>query len=294
MIVQPRRSALGIWVVLVLTLGLAVTWSLVARQELDAAIASENRKVVDDARQTFASLRTETRQGLEAACTALAQDPQLAATIATQPIAALQALLQSTQKLVGKGFVAVLSRDGRVTAHVGADAIQGLDLADARLVMMARTTLVPQSGTWIIAGMLAELSITAVRVDATIVGYIVLGQAIDRDFLAEFSTRTKVGVATAIDGKVVTSSTDIDRVAAALATQPRQQLELDGDAYLAATAEVEDVMARRPHVMFVKPLAHSQGMFERVHWIVLVVPLVVLMAVLFTVSMYRRKVVRVS
>ena len=272
---------------LVLAVGLAVTWSVVARDHVAASRAREPRTELDRAERAFNRGLEQRQAELRLLCAAVGDHLQEPGGLPTQETVLVERVI-AARKLVGDRFVAVLSPEGRVIAQAGEDRLVGLALADARAVVSARTTLVPQSGTWLLGSTITQVSVVALRVEATTLAYVVVGQLITPALLAELAT-TGVGVATIVGSSSTTSSTEIDRVVAAIAASPNRvdEIRADGQSYLASVRELRDVTNRLPRVVFVRATSQHAtfALVDRIAW---AVPLMVLVSVLFAALVHRR------
>ncbi len=163
--VTPRRgrSFLLAAIAMLLSVGLGVLWTLLARRELATAEVQIAGAQLDQARAVFAMARASTQTELQRACRLLVEDPRLKATLAVEGMdaATIADILNDLGKLRGAGFLMVLSPGGRVFAEAGAPELRGQDLADSSVVKRAGEVAEAAVGQWVIGGKMMDLSIMA-------------------------------------------------------------------------------------------------------------------------------------
>jgi len=123
-------------VIIVLTVGVATVWSLVALHQLSASVARESASHLDHARRAFELTRARRLDSLRALARVMVEDPRLKSTLSTDGVdeVTVADILGDLGKLRGTGFLLVLTPDGRVFAQAGADELRGLDLSGSSAV----------------------------------------------------------------------------------------------------------------------------------------------------------------
>lgn len=296
----PRRRAgrilLGLVVVL-LTVGLGVVWTFVAQRQLEASIALESTDHLEHAQKAFEIARARVQASLQAHCRVLVEDPRLKSTLATEGIdePTVADILTDLGKLRGSGFLMVLSPEGRVFAQAGAPELRGLDLSASSVVKKAQTATTAISGAWVLAGKVMDLSVMSIRYGETLVAFLVVGEAVDPQILREVSEQTGVQVASALANKVVLASTTDAAAKAmfeALAAEPGtfkgRTATRDGATFVTGVVDLGE-SAQSHRLLLARPAAATQPAFEPVRWMLFVPPLLVLIAVLFSMSVTRSR-----
>lgn len=287
-------------VIIVLTVGVAAVWSLVAQHQLAAAIARESATHLDHARRTFDHTRARRLDALRAQARVMVEDPRLKSTLATDGVdeVTVADILGDLGKLRGSGFLMVLTPDGRVFAQAGADELRGLDLSGSSAVKKAQGTLEAVTGSWVIGGKIMDLSIMPVRFGSNPIAYLVVGQAVDQEMLNAIAEQTGVAVATANGQTVMLSAPTEESTKAVFAavvghldTSPSQLFDINGETYVAAMSELEESGQTRPRLVVAQSLAPINAAFETTRWMIFLPPILVIIAVLFALTAGRRIVV---
>src|SRR5262249_12418101 len=172
--------------IIVLSVGLAAVWSLVALRQLSTSIVRESSTHLDRARRTFDLTRARTLDSLRAQARVMVEDPRLKSTLATDGVdeVTVADILGDLGKLRSTGFLIVLTPEGRVFAQAGADELRGLDLSGSSAVKKAQGSSDATVGSWVIGGKIFDLSLMPVRFGtAAPISYLVVGQAVDQDLL---------------------------------------------------------------------------------------------------------------
>jgi hypothetical protein len=294
------RAVLTALAVIALTVGAASVWSFVALRQLSAAIARDGGAQLGRARAAFDAIRARTLDNLRAHCRVMVEDPRLKSTLATEGIdaATVTDILGDLGKLRRTGFLIVLSSDGKVFAEAGADELRGLDLSSSSPVKKAQGATDAVVGSWVIGGELMDLSVMGVWSGSVAVAYLVVGQAVDQAILTSVAEQTGVGIASATGDAIALSASSGDVPAPVFAAVVRQAgsfdgrvIEHDGRRYVASIAELEDTSQSRPRLALIAALAPASAVFERVRWLILGPPVLVLVAVIFAMIASRRAVV---
>ena len=292
------RRVVFFLIVVVLTVGLAAVWSFVAQRQLATSIAAQQAGDVTPARKSFALVRSVIQDNLESQCRVMVEDPRLKATLATEGMdeATVADILADLGKLRRTGFLIVLSPEGRVFAQAGADELRGLDLSASSVFKKAQSSPEAVVGSWVINGKILDLSLTAVKFDTQVIAYLVVGRTVDQPLLAGVSAQSGAGVATAIGNKVVMSSGDAHASAIAMvANEPgtfdNRVFDVGGQRYLGSISELEETAQTRPRLVVVKPLEATPSAFDTLKWMLFVPPLLVFIAVLFSMTGGRRTIV---
>jgi hypothetical protein len=287
---KPRGRALIIIVVLVLTVGLASVWTFVAQQQLAKAIAQETGSLIDIARRSFDTLRAQTHAALQAHCRVLVEDPRLKSTLAIEGMdePTVADILKDLGELRGGGFLLVLSADGRVFAQTGAPELRGLDLSSSSILKKASETKETIVGSWVLAGKVMDLSVRTIRYGEQIIAFLAVGQPVDDQLLRAVEEQTGVAVASTLASTVVhTSSKDIGPLFARVATEPAsavpQAIAWNGTTYLAATVDLPET-AQSHRLVLVAAVDKVAARFTLVKWMIFAPPLLVLIAVLFSLT----------
>lgn len=287
-------------VIIVLTVGVATVWSLVAQHQLEASIARECAMHLDHARRAFELTRSRRLEFLRAQARVLVEDPRLKSTLSTEGVdeATVADILGDLGKLRGTGFLMVLSSDGRVFAQAGADELRGLDLSGSSAVKKAQGTLDAVPGSWVINNKIMDLSIMPVRFGPNPIAYLVVGQAIDQEMLNSITEQTGVAIATAAGQSVMLAApggestrTLFAALVGRLDGSQSQLIELGGDTYVASLSELEESGQTRPHLLVAQSLAPADASFATTRWMIFIPPVLVIIAVLFALTAGRRIVV---
>jgi hypothetical protein len=287
-------------VIIALTVGVAVVWSLVALHQLSASIARESAAHLEHARRTFDLTRVRRLDFLRAQARVMVEDPRLKSTLATEGVdeVTVADILSDLGKLRGGGFLMVLSPDGRVFAQAGADELRGLDLSGSSAVKKAQGTLEAVAGSWVIGGKIMDLSIMPVRFGPNPIAYLVVGQGVDQDMLNLVADETGVAVATANGQTVMLSAPPDDRTKAVFAAvvehlsgTQSQLFEINGETHIAAMSDLEESAQTRPRLVVAQSLAQTSASFETTRWMLFIPPVLVIIAVLFALTAGRRIVV---
>lgn len=286
-------------VVVVIAIGLAAAWSVVALRQLSSAIARETTDHLVRARTAFDQVRGRTVENLRAHCRMMAEDPRLKTTLVTEGVdeATVADILNDLAKLRRTGFFMIVAPEGRVFAQAGAAELRGLDLSGSSPIKKAQTSPDAVPGSWVIGSKIMDLCVMGMRFGATPIAYLVVGQEVDQDVLKAVTDQTGVAVALSI-GDAITQAVagDIPRaVLAAVAGQPgampARLVELEGKPYVAAVAELEDPGQSRPRLVLVQSVAPASASFATIKWMLYVPSLLVLIAVVFAMAASRRTVV---
>lgn len=295
---SARRRARVPWLllVLVLSVSLAVAWALVARRQLAASITVEGTQQLQYAERAFSSALAAKQAELQGYCRILVEDPRLKSTLATEGIdeATVADILADLRKLLGSGFLMVLSPEGRVFAQAGAPELRGLDLSSSSVVKKARDATNAVGGSWVLAGKVMDLSIMSIRFGEDVVAYLVVGEALDGQLLASISEQTGVHVAHALATTIVLVSSQeahVKDVFARVVAQPGpfrgRTLDVYDARYITGVVELGEA-AQSHRLLLVRSVASSKAAFAPLEWMLFVPPLLVLIAVLFSVSVPRR------
>lgn len=289
------RSILFALAVIVLTVGLAGVWTVLARRELAAArVVPPPTAELDLAHKGFATLRVRSQATLEAHCRVMAEDPRLKSTLNTEGIdsATVADILADLGKLRRSGFLMVLTPEGRVFAEAGAKELQGLDLSSSSIVKKAQAGKDAVVGAWVLGGKVMDLSVMGLSFADRVIGYLVVGEQVDEKLLKDVAAQSGVEVASALGDKVVLASSSDAGVqkafAAALAHASGQHHVIAVDDKSFATAAVDlNETAQSHRLLLVRPVVAAStaaGPLEKLEWMLFVPPALVLLAVLFALS----------
>lgn len=296
---QPvPRSAARLWItviVIVLGVGAASAWTLVARNQLQASVDEESSQHLVAARRAFDALRQHTQANLTAHCRLLVEDPRLKSTLATEGMdaATVADILSDLSKLRRSGFLLVLSPDVRVFAQAGAPELEGVDLSASSVVKKARETNDAAVGSWVLAGKVMDLSIKSIRYGETLVAYLVVGQPVDEQMLAAVEEQTGVSIASALANKVVMASSKDPAIADVFARSVNEAASAsprvvtsNGQRYIASVVELPET-AQAHRLVLASSLETVAQRFRVFEWMVFVPPVLVLVAVLLVLSAIR-------
>jgi hypothetical protein len=287
-------------VIIVLTVGVATVWSLVALHQLSASIARESASHLDHARRAFELTRARKLDSLRALSRVMVEDPRLKSTLSTEGVdeATVADILGDLGKLRGAGFLLVLSSDGRVFAQAGTDELRGLDLSGSSAVKKAQGTLEAVTGSWVIGGKIMDLSIMPVRFGPNPIAYLVVGQAVDQEMLNAVADETGVAIATAAGQAILLAAPGGESTKSLFAAvvgrldgSQSQLFEIGGDSYVASLSELEESGQTRPHLLVAQWLAPTEVTFASTRWMIFIPPILVIIAVLFALTAGRRIVV---
>ena len=293
----PREGTRWWLVILVLLLGvgMASVWTVIARKQLSGAVVAEASDGLISARKAFAALRSQTQVNLAAHCRVLVEDPRLKATLATEGMdgATVSDILQDLAKLRRAGFLLVLSPNGRVFAQASASELEGLDLSASAIVKTARDTNDAAIGSWVLAGKVMDLSIKSILYGDALVAYLVVGQPVDEALLAAAGDQNGVAIASALADQVGIASTKepvladvFTRVVGDAAGAAPRVVTSNGRRFVASVVELPET-AQAHRLILVGSLDTVSQRFRVLEWMVLVPPVLVLIAVLFVLSAIR-------
>jgi hypothetical protein len=276
MTTPARSSRVYLVAVLLIMTGLTAAWSLVARYRLDSALAVGAAESFDRAAALFEVLRGRTQDGLRSQCSVLVEDPRLKATLATEGIdvATVTDILIELGRLRRAGFLLVLTPEGRVFAEAGTPELRNLDLSASTVVKHARGSSEPVVGSWVIGGKVIDLAVAAIRLDRTVLAYLVLGQAVDAALVNAVTTGTGAAVAVLAGAEAQPISATDDQLRAVLqaigrdgrAARPHT-IELGGARYLIATVELADPVPSHPRLALGRALGPERKSFEILDWL---------------------------
>jgi hypothetical protein len=293
------RTVVGFAVVSLLMVGLVAMWSVVAQRQLAMSLASESRQHLESAHKAFTYTRTRIQAELQGHCRVMVEDPRLKATLATEGMdaATVADILQDLTKLRGAGFLMVLAPDGRVFAEAGAPELRGLDLAESSVVKRAQATPDAVVGSWVLGNRVMDLSIMSIRYGEDLVAFLVVGQAVDQTVMHAIADQTGVDAASALATKVVAASTTdtakrrvLDVIAGMHGAFAERAVDVDGERYIASVIELGET-AQTHRLVLARPVAVAREAFEPLRWMLFVPPLIVLVAVLFSmfgIRLFRR------
>jgi hypothetical protein len=293
---QGTGRALSL-VIIALTVGLAVMWSLAMRHQLTSSIVRESAGHLDRARRAFDLTRSRMLDSLRIQARVMVEDPRLKSTLATSGIdeATVTDILRDLGKLRGTGVLLILSPDGRVFAQAGADELRGLDLSGSTVVKKAQGTREAVAGSWVIGGKIMDLSVTPVRFGPNPIAYLVVGQAVDQDMLNAVADQTGVAVATTTGQTIMLAAPPEDGTKAVLAavlgqldSSQSRLFAVNGETYIAAISELEESGQTRPRLLVTQQLARTSAAFATTKWMIFVPPVLVIIAVLFALAAGRR------
>jgi hypothetical protein len=287
-------------VIIVLTIGVAVVWSLAAMRQLSSSIVRETAGHLDRARRTFDLTRARTVDFLRAQARVMVEDSRLKVTLATDGMdeATVADILRDLGKQRGTGFLMVLQLDGRVFAQAGADELRGLDLSGSSAVKKAQGTVDAVAGSWVIGGKIMDLSVVPVRFGAKPIAYLVVGQAVDQDMLNAVAEETGVAVATGTGQAINLVAPSDDRTKAVFATvipqlgsSQSRLFDVGGETYVVTMSELEESGQSRPRLVVAQSVAALRASFSTSKWLIFAPPFLVIIAVLFALIAGRRTVV---
>jgi hypothetical protein len=299
--IQPPKHrggrALFVGFVIVLAVGAASVWTYIAREQLSSSILEVTKRDLAIARRAFDSMRVQSQASLQSLCRIMVEDPRLKSTLATEGMdaATVADILKDLGALRRSGFLMVLSPEGRVFAEAGAPELKGLDLSDSSVVKKAQSTNDAIVGSWVLGGKVMDLAIMAVRFGESLNGFLVVGQPVDDKLLGAVADQTGVALASALANKIVlTSSKDagVNAVFARIATEAGviegREMSAEGGRYLASVVDLHET-AQSHRLVLVASLGAVSSRFERVEWLVFAPPVLVLVAVLLSLTGMRSR-----
>jgi len=274
--VSRRRRAgvayLSIFAVMTLLVAL---WASVGIRRAEVAVVASASEDFGRARVLFDRLRARTLASLMAQCRVLVEDPRLKASLATEGVdaATVTDILGDINRLRRNGFLLVLSAEARVFAEAGADELRGLDLSASSVMSRARGANDAVGGTWVIGGKLIDLAVTSVRFDRSVLAYLVVGEAVDRELVQAVEDGAGVAVAVvagAEPGPVSTAELELRAVfsiiAAGAGARPAHVVERGGERYATAVFELEGTPQTHPRLAMARALAPQHRRFEPAAW----------------------------
>jgi hypothetical protein len=278
-IAPTRRGALYLAVAALAMISLAVVWQVGARRRLEAAVVATAADQLDRARGVFDSLRARTVAGLMSECRVLVEDPRVKASLATAGVdeATVHDILLDILRLRRAGFLLVLSPEGRVFAQAGAEQLRGLDLSGSSVMSRARGSSGSSDaagGAWVIAGKLVDVAVASVHFDRAVLAYVVVGQAVDQALVKAVENGTGIAAAVLAGSEPGPASTADGRlgavfqlIAAEAVARPAHVIERDGDAYLAASFDLEGTPPTHPRLAVARALAPQHALFASFAWL---------------------------
>jgi hypothetical protein len=273
--------------------GIAGLGAYVAQRQLATATVAENRGDLDHGRAVFELLRTRGLEGMRAQCRILVEDPRLKSTLMTEGIdeATVSDILRDLGKSRATGMLVVLTPDGHVFAESGAHELRGLDLSASAVVKKAQSTTDATVGSWVIGGhggaTVIDLSIMAIRFDSSVIAYLVVGQTVDQELLRAVAGATGTGVGIAIGNELTLVSDDRVRALGELAREAAFEarvVEANGERFVAALVELEQMGQARPRLAVIRALRPTEEAFSIFRWLLWLSPVLVLVAVVLATS----------
>lgn len=286
--------------VVVVTVGLAVGWMMMAQRELAGSAELAGAYTLERAHGVFELVRARSQDDLRAQCRVMVEDPRLKATLATEGVdeATVADILADLGKLRGAGFLMVLSHEGRVFAEAGAPALRGLDLSGSSVVKAAQASQEAVVGSWVLKGEVLDLGVIAMRFGPELVAYLVVGRAVDQALLTAVAEQTGVTLASATPAGIALASTSDPAERAALTGAALRTgiyggatVDVAGQAYAAAAFELERGAQSEVRLIATRSLAGMLPALDKLTWMIRGLPLLVLLAVLFSIIASRRTVV---
>lgn len=257
----------------VAALVIAVGWFVLARQGVASAEEARREASLARARGLMTYQRDLVSSQLKVASQLLAEDPRLKTTLATEGIdeGTIVDVLTDLRRQSGLDLVAVLSPLARLQAVLGADEYRGLDLSTSKVVQQADATEGAAAGVWVAGDRVLNVAVIALRFSRRLVGYLVVGSAIDGRTVSEISELAGAGVAVVVDDRVALVSPQELRPAltqaAARADSPSSvRLNVDGVGYQSLTTRIEGTVPA-VRLAFVTPSADRLGWVGTLLWV---------------------------
>lgn len=297
---RPVPISLMFVAVAIITLGISVAWTFVTNDRVATAIRTENQDTVKRAHHMFDVMRSRVQDNLRVQCRVIAEDPRLKATLSVEGIdeATISDILADLGRLRGSGFLLVLSPEGRVFAQAGAEELRGLDLSSSSVIQQARTSSEAVVGSWVIGRKITDLSAIPIRFDATLIAYLVVGQAVDQEIVKVVADSTATAAALGVGGDILLASTEdpaLRSVFMAISTGLRNtegSVTSHGVPYVTSFVEL-DQSQPRPYLMLARSLASSTRNFEIVRWLHWF-PIALVLVALLTSRIRSKQLARVS
>ena len=284
-----RASGIVFALLAVVLLGAAAMWTYVAQQLMTTSVAAENEPYLDRGHALFDVLRQRTQEALRAQCRVLVEDPRLKSTLSTEGIdtATVTDILGDLARLRHAGMLVVLSTDGHVFAEANADELRGLDLSASNVVKSAQLSNEAVVGSWVIGGKLIDVSTMAMRFNATVIGYLVVGQAVDQSLVKNAAEGAGVDLGLVIGNDVALGWPDNERTRSMLLSfakdtpggKPRV-IDSGGDLYITSVAELDEGAQSHPRLVEARALAPSLHDFQTLRWLLWAAPVLVVLAIL--------------
>jgi hypothetical protein len=293
--VHPMKGGRAFGIVFALlalvVIAAAAMWAYVAQQFATTAVAVENAPALDRGRALFDVLRQRTQEGLRAQCRVLVEDPRLKSTLATDGIdaATVADILDDLSRLRHAGMLVVLSPTGQVFAEANANELRGLDLSASSVVKSAQLSNEAVIGSWVIGGKLIDVSTMAMRFNATVIGYLVVGQAVDEALVKNAAEGAGVDLGVVLGNDVALAWPDNERTRTLLLSfakdtpggKPRV-LDSGGEQYITSVAELEEAAQSHPRLATARALAPTIEHVQTLRWLIWAAPILVVLAILLT------------
>ncbi len=282
--------------VALVVVGLAGLWTYVAQQFVATSIVADHRGELDRGRAVFELARKQTQEGLRAQCRVLVEDPRLKSTLSTEGIdeATVADILGDLAKLRRTGMLVVLSPDGHVFAEANADELKGLDLSASSVFKKLQSTADAVVGSWVIGGKIIDLSATAIRFNANVIAYLVVGQAVDQELVKQVAEAAGVEIAIVLGNEVALAHPDdsatktlLQSIAHDSSAAILQVRGASGERYLGTSIELEDSAQARPRLAIARAIAPTFEKFETLRWLLWLVPPLVVLALLLSLMRSR-------
>jgi hypothetical protein len=132
-----------------------------------------------------------------------------------------------------------------------------------------------------------DLAIMAIRLDTSVIAYLVVGQALDRELVAAVATATGTGIAIAVGTELTLVSDDRLSAMSELARQTTFTdlvVEAGGERFVASLVELEQMGQARPRLAVIRALAPSEDSFSIFRWLLWLSPVLVLVAIVLATS----------
>jgi hypothetical protein len=293
--VHPMKAGRALGLVFstlaLIMIGVAAMWTYVAQQFLTTAVAAENEPYLERGRALFDVLRQRTQESLRGQCRVLVEDPRLKSALSTDGIdtATVTDILGDLARLRHAGMLVVLSTDGHVFAEANADELRGLDLSASNVVKNAQLSNDAVIGSWVIGGKIIDVSTMAIRFNATVIGYLVVGQAVDETLVKNAAEGAGVDLGLVLGNDVALGWPDNERTRTMLLSfakdtpggKPRI-IEAGGDTYATAVSELDEGTQSHPRLAAARALAPTIQNVQTLRWLLWAAPVLVALAVLLS------------
>jgi hypothetical protein len=259
--------------VAILSVALAVVWSVVTRRELTESGATRARAKLEHAEAGLRHYQELVDAKLRTNLQLLAEDPRLKSTLATRGIdaASVADVLIDVRTQSGLEILGVLGPDGRTMAVMGVEQYRGADLSASPVVRKADLADGVVSGLWVTGDRVVHIVATTLRLGQRVIAFVVAGTPLESSTLQRLHQTTDVGMGLVVDGRVTRASAEPLIASLALAATETtsgaaRALSTPSGEFLAAVSNL-DATVPQVRMAYLSPHEPLPGRIELLLWL---------------------------